>query len=193
MSKEIDKIAKAIGLSAEEITALYDGDTLKADASATVISKYREKLEVIETDWKERVATAQKEGHAKGAGKSMADAAKVLKKELDEKAGFDFDENDISGSVLKYGEHVKAEAVKNNDISDEAAIKSKAYKELQKKINSEYVPKKVLEEKETEFNAYKNGLETKQKQDKVFEQAVAILESKKVNWGDTPEKAARSK
>jgi len=195
MIETLKNIAKvAAGMTDAEFAELLDGDKLKPDAQTVIVSKYQDKIKGLEAEKKAAQTEAYNKAVKEWQGKSTAELAKGLKKELKEKTGFEFDsyETIVEGveDLLKTKVN---EAVKDNAVTDDKVKAHPAYKTLLKQMNSEYVPKTEVEKIQGEFEGFKKELEKKEKVSKIADIALKSEVLKSKNFGKDPDIQQKNK
>lgn len=141
---------KVLGMTDDEVAALYDADeNVIPEAWATLAEKDKDRLKRIREEHKEELTTKFNEGHAKAKREERAKYETEIKEHfgIDSKAqGVDLIKDVVS-------------AGKEGDVTTHPE-----YLALEKKLQTEYIPKEDYEVIKGEYNTFKTQVE----KDRVF-------------------------
>ncbi len=170
---------KVIGMTDEEAAALVDADgEIQENAFATLAEKDKERMKKVKESYKDDLTTKFNEGHAKAKKEERS------KFEAEIKEGLGLDTNAQGLDLIK-------EAMSKGSEED---IKTHPdYIALEKKLQSEYIPKEDFEVVKGEFDGYKQQVEKNNVLSRVLSDAEQTFASLRPQLPKDPKRAANMK
>lgn len=171
MEKQIRELAQRVfGMKDDEVNSLFkktaDDKLEMSDDAVDILSrKHRSRIDDIQSDHRNQLT----EIHDKGYKKAQKEAMEKFEQQLKQKYSVDSDKYgaDLVDEILSKKSEGKIEDVKTHPD----------YVALEKKLQSDFVPKNKLEEIQNEFNSFKQGVERSNTLNKVKEDARNIFRS----------------
>lgn len=183
--KQIKEYAvKVLGMTDEEVQSLFktddDGNENLAENFAEVAAeKDRARLERIQNDHKEQLTKI----HDKGYQKAQKEVMPKFESEIKKKYGYDTDKIgiDLIDDIVQSN---KA----NSDIKD---VKTHPdYIKLERKLESDFIPKDKFEEISQQFDQFKSNVEREKVVGRVKEDARKVFKSLNPLLSKDPKRAA---
>lgn len=175
-------VGKTLNLPKEKLAEILyepDGTTLKPDAIEKLVEIDALRIKSIKDEHKTELTRMHDDAYSKAKGESLAKWEKQIKEEL----GL---QTDAKGIDL-----IKEAIAKNSKIElDEEKIKMHPkYLELEKKLNSEYLPKAEYDKVKAEFDLFKEQIEATKVNSVIKQDAVRVFRSLKPVLSKDPVKA----
>jgi hypothetical protein len=184
MKEQIKTLAvKVFGMTDDEAQSLFkktdDGETLIENFTEILSQKDRDRITRIQEDHKNQLT----ELHDKGYKKAQKEVMPKFEQQIKEKYGYNTD---------KFGLELIDDLIAMNKgkggIDD---VKTHPdYIKLERKIESEFIPKSMLDEKLTEFESFKKAVERDKTVGKVKDDARKVFRSLNPILSKDPKRAS---
>jgi len=184
MKEQIKNLAvKVIGMTDEEAQSLIkktdDGEELAENFVEILAQKDRERIGRLQSSFKDQLT----EMHDKGYKKAQKEALSKFEKEVKEKYGYETD---------KFGIELVDDIVSMNKGKGQVEdIKTHPeYIKLERKLQSDFIPKTEYEEITNQFESFKTNVEKQKVTSRVKEDARKLFRSLNPILSKDPKKAA---
>lgn len=175
-------VGKTLNLPKEKLAEILyeaDGTTLKPDAVDKLAEIDAQRIKAIKDSHKDELTRMHDDGYSKGKGESLTKWEKQLKEEL----GL---QTDAKGIDLVKEAISKAAKV---EIDEEKVKLHPKYMELERRLNSEYLPKAEYDKVKAEFDKFRAEIDTAKVNAVIQSDAIKIFRSLKPVLSKDPVKA----